>query len=235
MKLDDFARQAGVSIKNLSLLERALTHRSYLNEHPDALEDNERLEYLGDAALDFISAAWLYNRYPEMDEGGLTRLRSSLVRTETLAEFAKELGLGEFLLLSKGEEVSGGRKRSTLLCDAFEAFIGALYLDQGINSVIEFMEPRLLSAAEAALKDDTLLDPRSQLQIWAQGEIGETPNYKMLDSFGPDHERQFVIEVRIEDKVVGQGQGRSKQEAAQRAAADALEKVDMFSNSDGEI
>lgn len=235
MKLDDFARQAGVSIKNLSLLERALTHRSYLNEHPDALEDNERLEYLGDAALDFISAAWLYNRYPEMDEGGLTRLRSSLVRTETLAEFAKELGLGEFLLLSKGEEVSGGRKRSTLLCDAFEAFIGALYLDQGINSVIEFMEPRLLSAAEAALKDDTLLDPRSQLQIWAQGEIGETPNYKMLDSFGPDHERQFVIEVRIEDKVVGQGQGRSKQEAAQRAAADALEKVDMFSNSDSEI
>ena len=235
MTLDDFARHAGISIKNPSLLERALTHRSYLNEHPNALEDNERLEYLGDAALDFVTAAWLYNRYPEMDEGGLTRLRSSLVRTETLAEFAKELRLGEFLHLSKGEEVSGGRERSALLCDAFEAFIGALYLDQGINTVIEFMEPRLLSAAETALKDETLLDPRSQLQIWAQGEFGETPHYKTLDSFGPDHERQFVIEVRIEGKIVGQGQGHSKQEAAQRAAADALAKVGSVSNWDGDI
>lgn len=235
MTLDDFAQQAGISLKNPSLLERALTHRSYLNEHPNALEDNERLEYLGDAALDFISAAWLYNRYPEMDEGGLTRLRSSLVRTETLAEFAKEIGLGEFLLLSKGEEASGGRERSALLCDAFEAIIGALYLDQGLNTVIEFMEPRLLSAAEAALKDETLLDPRSQLQIWAQGEFGETPHYKMLDSFGPDHARQFVIEVRVEDTIVGQGQGRSKQEAAQRAAANALAKVENYSISDLEI
>jgi ribonuclease-3 len=223
--LDDFARQVGIAISNPSLLRRALTHRSYLNEHPDALEDNERLEYLGDAALDFITAAWLYNRYPEMDEGGLTRLRSSLVRTEQLAAFARELGLGESLLLGRGEEASGGRNRSALLCDAFEAFIGAIFLDLGLESVIEFMEPRLERAAEVVLKDESLLDPRSELQIWAQAARGETPRYETKDTYGPDHERQFLIEVRVGDELKGQGVGRSKQEAAQKAAADALSKI----------
>jgi ribonuclease-3 len=225
LELDDFARQAGIAISNPSLLRRALTHRSYLNEHPDALEDNERLEYLGDAALDFITAAWLYNRYPEMDEGDLTRLRSSLVRTEQLAAFARELGLGESLLLGRGEEASGGRNRSALLCDAFEAFIGALFLDSGLESVIKFMQPRLEAAAEIALKDESLIDPRSELQIWAQAAWGETPRYETLETYGPDHERQFLIEVKVGDEVSGQGLGRSKQEAAQRAAADALSKI----------
>jgi ribonuclease-3 len=225
LALDDFARQAGVVLKNQSLLQRALTHRSYLNEHPDALEDNERLEYLGDAALDFITAAWLYNRYPEMDEGDLTRLRSSLVRTEQLADFARDLGLGANLLLGKGEEASGGRERSALLCDGFEAFIGAVFLDLGLEKVIEFMEPRLLKAADTVLKDETLLDPRSRLQIWAQSEVGETPKYSVIDTFGPDHQREFLIEVKIGDKISGRGQGRSKQEAAQQAASDALTNV----------
>lgn len=234
MTLDDFARQAGVAMMNPSLLQRALTHRSYLNEHPDALEDNERLEYLGDAALDFISAAWLYNRYPEMDEGDLTRLRSSLVRTDQLANFARELDLGANILLGKGEEASGGRDRSTLLCDAFEAFIGAMFLDQGLEIVIEFMEPRLRSAADTVLKDETLLDPRSQLQIWAQSEVGETPKYTVIDSFGPDHLREFLIEVRVGDVLSGRGQGRSKQEAAQHAASQALAEVRKTEFSTGE-
>lgn len=225
MELDDFARQAGIAISNPSLLRRALTHRSYLNEHPDAIEDNERLEYLGDAALDFITAAWLYNRYPEMDEGDLTRLRSSLVRTEQLAAFARELGLGESLLLGRGEEASGGRNRSALLCDAFEAFIGALFLDSGLESVINFMQPRLEAAADIILMDESLLDPRSELQIWAQAARGETPRYETLDTYGPDHERQFLIEVKVGEDVTGQGLGRSKQEAAQKAAADALSKI----------
>lgn len=225
MELDDFARQAGIAISNPSLLRRALTHRSYLNEHPDAIEDNERLEYLGDAALDFITAAWLYNRYPEMDEGDLTRLRSSLVRTEQLAAFARELGLGESLLLGRGEEASGGRNRSALLCDAFEAFIGALFLDSGLESVINFMQPRLEAAADINLMDESLLDPRSELQIWAQAARGETPRYETLDTYGPDHERQFLIEVKVGEDVTGQGLGRSKQEAAQKAAADALSKI----------
>jgi ribonuclease-3 len=225
LQLDDFARQAGIAISNPSLLRRALTHRSYLNEHPDTLEDNERLEYLGDAALDFITAAWLYNRYPEMDEGDLTRLRSELVRTEQLAIFARELNLGKILLLGKGEESSGGRERSALLCDAFEAFIGAVFLDAGLETVIKFMKPKLERAAELALQDETMLDPRSELQIWAQASIGQTPRYETLDSYGPDHEREFLVEVRIGDELSGQGQGRSKQEAAQSAAADALMKI----------
>jgi ribonuclease-3 len=228
LELDDFARQAGIAMSNPSLLRRALTHRSYLNEHPDALEDNERLEYLGDAALDFITAAWLYNRYPEMDEGDLTRLRSSLVRTEQLADFARQLGLGESLLLGKGEEASGGRDRSALLCDAFEAFIGAIFLDLGLDKVIEFMEPRLERAADLVLEHESLLDPRSELQIWAQAAWGETPRYVTVDTFGPDHERQFLIEVRVGDALSGQGKGRSKQEAAQKAAADALSKIGEY-------
>lgn len=225
MALDDFARQVGIAISNPSLIRRALTHRSYLNEHPDTLEDNERLEFLGDAAIDFITAAWLYNRYPEMDEGGLTRLRSSLVRTEQLAAFAREMSLGESLLLGKGEEASGGRDREALLCDAFEAFIGAVFLDSGLATVIKFLEPRLERAAEVVLQDESLLDPRSELQIWAQAAKGETPRYQTLDTFGPDHEREFLIEVSIGDELKGRGVGRSKQEAAQKAAADVLSKI----------
>ena len=225
MALDDFARQVGIAISNPSLLRRALTHRSYLNEHPDTLEDNERLEFLGDAALDFITAAWLYNRYPEMDEGALTRLRSSLVRTEQLAAFAREMRLGENVLLGKGEEASGGRDRDALLCDVFEALIGAVFLDSGLATVIKFMQPRLAHAAEVVLQDESLLDPRSKLQIWAQAAKGETPRYQTLDTFGPDHEREFLIEVIIGDELRGRGVGRSKQEAAQKAAADVLSKI----------
>jgi ribonuclease-3 len=222
LSLDDFARQAGIVLQNPSLLQRALTHRSYLNEHPEALEDNERLEFLGDAALDFVTATWLYNRFPEMDEGGLTRLRSSLVRTEQLAEFARSMGLGDGLLLGRGEETSGGRDRSALLCDAFEAVVGAIYLDSGLDTVFSFMEPFLSAAAELVLEDESLLDPRSQLQIWAQAEMGETPRYETIDSFGPDHEREFLVEVRVGEELFGKGRGRSKQEAAQKAAANLI-------------
>lgn len=208
-----------------SLLVRALTHRSYVNENPDALEDNERLEFLGDAALDFLSAAWLYHRFPEMDEGQLTRLRSALVRTEQLATFAEQLQLGEALLLGRGEDQSGGRQRPALLCGAFEALLGALYLDRGIKEVSEFMEPRFGSAVESILSDQSLFDARSQLQIWAQAQSGETPVYRTVDSFGPDHAREFVVEVLLAGEPRGRGQGPSKQEAAQRAAADALTRL----------
>jgi ribonuclease-3 len=226
LSLEEFTRRVGLAIRNPSLLQRALTHRSYLNEHPEAIEDNERLEFLGDAALDFVTAVWLYNRYPEMDEGDLTRLRSSLVRTEQLAEFARQLGLGERLRLGHGEEVSGGRNRSALLCDAFEAVIGALYLDAGFEELFHFLEPRLHSAAESALEDETLLDPRSRLQIWAQAAWGITPQYETVASFGPDHEREFLVEVLVGEDLKGRGQGRSKQEAAKKAAEDLLSQVD---------
>ena len=225
MSLEDFARRVGLGLNNPSLLQRALTHRSYINEHSDAIEDNERLEFLGDAALDFVAASWLYNHYPEMDEGGLTRLRSSLVRTEQLAEFAKDMNLGPELRLGRGEESSGGRERPALLCDGFEAVVGALYLDSGLDAVYQFLEPRLREAAKLALEDETLLDPRSQLQIWAQAELGVTPQYETVDTFGPDHEREFLVEVSVGEELRGRGRGRSKQEAAQEAAKDLWNQI----------
>jgi ribonuclease-3 len=221
---EQFARRAGLAFRDQGLLRRALTHRSYVNEHSDALEDNERLEYLGDAALDFLTAAWLYKRFPEMDEGELTRLRSALVRTEQLAEFAREINLGEALLLGRGEEASGGRRRPLLLCSAFEALVGALYLDSGIETVNAFVEPRIEHAARGLLEESTLVDPRSELQIRAQAEGGETPRYRTVQMSGPDHAREFVVEVCIDGQVAGRGQGRSKQDAAQEAAADALRR-----------
>lgn len=221
----ELVERAGVSVSDQGLVQRALTHRSYVNEHPEALEDNERLEFLGDAALDFLTAAWLYNHFPEMDEGQLTRLRSALVRTEQLANFAEEIDLGEALLLGRGEHLSGGRERPALLCAAFEAFVGALYLDAGWGAVQEFMEPRLKSAVEKILEDESLFDARSLLQIWAQAEQGETPTYHTVEASGPDHEREFVVEVRLADRVLARGNGSSKQEAAQAAADRALKEV----------
>jgi len=223
---DQFARKANLTLKDPGLLTRALTHRSYVNEHQDSLEDNERLEFLGDAALDFLSGAYLYKHFPEMDEGKLTRLRSALVRTEQLAAFAQEIELGESLLLGRGESLTGGRERPALLCAGFEAVMGALYLDSGIEAVNEFMLPRFKKAVEAVLQDESLFDSRSRLQIWAQGEMGETPEYEMVEMRGPDHAREFVIAVRIKGKIHGTGVGPSKQAAAQAAASDALSKLD---------
>jgi ribonuclease-3 len=226
MQLDELARGAGVAFADPALLQRAMTHRSYINEHPSAVEDNERLEFLGDACLDMTSAAWLYQRFPELDEGELTRLRSSLVRTERLAEFARELGLGEVVLLGKGEAASGGRERIALLCDVFEAFVGAIYLDGGHEAVEKFMEARFDRAVTRALDDGSLIDPRSRLQIWAQAELNATPRYTTIDSHGPDHAREFVVAVEVGEALRSQGQGRSKQEAAQDAAARLLRDIE---------
>lgn len=225
MTPEEFLQASGLSFKDPSLLRRALTHRSYLNEHPDAIEDNERLEYLGDAALDFITAAWIYNRFPEMNEGELTRLRSALVRTEQLAAFAQEISLGEALFLGKGEANTGGRKRQALLCGAFEALMGALYLDSGLSAVDSFMEQRLDQATRAAIDDERLLDARSQLQMWAQAEIGETPQYETISSSGPDHAREFIVQVKVGGAITARGLGKSKQEAAQNAASAALTEI----------
>lgn len=226
MQLDELAREAGVAFADPALLQRALTHRSYINEHPSAVEDNERLEFLGDACLDMTSAAWLYQRFPELDEGELTRLRSSLVRTEQLAEFARELGLGEVVMLGKGEAASGGRDRIALLCDVFEAFVGAIYLDGGHEAVEKFMEARFDRAVTRALDDGSLIDPRSRLQIWAQAELNATPRYTTVDSHGPDHAREFVVEVEVGEALRSRGQGHSKQEAAQDAAARLLRDIE---------
>lgn len=216
-----------LSFSDKTLLQRALTHRSYLNENPNyPLDDNERLEFLGDAVLDFITADYLYHHLPEMPEGRLTNLRSALVRTEKLAQFALDFGLGTFLFLGRGEEDSGGRERLALLCDAFEAVIGALYLDQGIIATREFVLNIIEPALTEILDAETDKDAKSRLQELAQSQLRITPTYRTIDEQGPDHAKEFTVEAVIGNKSYGQGTGYSKQSAAQSAAEDALKNLE---------
>ena len=212
-----------LAFANKALLQRALTHRSYLNENPGyPLEDNERLEFLGDAILDFVTAEYLYHHFPEMPEGRLTNLRSALVRTERLAFFATSLNLGDFLFLGRGEDESGGRQRVAILCDAFEALIGALYLDQGLERARAFIHRHIEPALEEVLASDSEKDPKSRLQEIAQSEFQLTPTYRTIKEDGPDHAKEFTVQAVIGNKVYGTGTGMSKQNAAQSAAEEAL-------------
>ena len=223
----EFSLRLGLSFSDFLLLSRALTHRSFLNEHPEALEDNERLEFLGDAVLDFVVGAWLYNRFPEMAEGPLTRLRSALVRTEKLAEFAQEINLAAAMHLGRGEADSGGFERPALLCATFEALVGALYLDAGIGEVERFIEPLLESVADQILSSGRIQDPKSKLQEWTQARGNGAPTYRTISASGPDHAKTFEVEVIINDSVFGRGKGQSKQSAAKAAAQQALRSLGL--------
>ena len=227
--LQELEAGLGLQFKDKSLLSRALTHRSYLNENPGTvLEDNERLEFLGDAVLDFLVGAYLYHRFPEMKEGELTSLRAALVRTETLADFARKLEIGRFLLLGLGEADSGGRNRTPLLCAAFEALTGAIYLDQGLPAVKKLVEP-LIGPALVSIIDAALhIDAKSEFQVWAQAHFNITPRYVVVGSSGPDHAKLFTVQAKVGDVVWGEGNGRSKQSAAQAAASDALIRVEAM-------
>jgi ribonuclease-3 len=216
----------GFPFENLLLLTRALTHRSYINEHPEALEDNERLEFLGDAVLDFVAGAWLYNHFPEMAEGELTRMRSVLVCTEQLAEFARALDLGPAMRLGRGEDQAGGRKRDVLLCATFEAVIGALYLQSEILTIQRFMQPMLETVSGQFLLHSDLQDPKSHLQEWSQGRKLGVPRYVTIRTSGPDHERTYEVEVQINGNVFGRGTGQSKQVATRHAAQSALDAIE---------
>ncbi len=223
----EFARRLNLPFSDWLLLSRALTHRSYLNEHSDALEDNERLEFLGDAVLDFVVGAWLYNRYPEMPEGDLTRMRSALVYTESLAEFGRQINLGNAMRLGRGEAQAGGRERSALLCDTFEAVIGALYLDAGIKAILDFISPLLDEASDEILASRKTEDPKSLFQEWAQSEGLTAPQYVTRSAMGPDHSKMFEVDAVIGGKIYGNGQGHSKQAAAKDAARDALRRLGL--------
>jgi ribonuclease III len=226
----DLAKRLGLPFSNdLSLLQRALTHRSYVNEHPESIEDNERLEFLGDAVLDFLVGAYLYNHYPEMAEGDLTRMRSALVHTEQLARFAKKIDLGKALRLGHGEFQANGRKKSPLLCDAFEALIGAIYLSGGINEVINFVYPMIEEKCAELTVNINIQDPKSQLQEWSQSKGLFIPSYHTKTDTGPDHAKIFEVEVIVNSVVMGSGIGRSKQIAAKNAAKAALEKIESES------
>ena len=224
--LEPLQHTLGYRFRDPNLLLLALTHPSYVNEHPeDAAGDNQRLEFLGDAVIDFIAGAWVYRHYPDFDEGRLTRLRVALVRTETLARFARQVGIGEVLRLGHGEEEAGGRERDANLCDAFEAVVGALHLDGGLAAVEAFIEPLIEPAAEATLAAEADWDAKSRLQEWSQAELGVTPHYRIVAEKGPDHAKTFVAEVVLGQEVAGQGMGRSKQAAEQSAAQAAWESL----------
>jgi len=215
----------GYQFEDLSLLRRALTHPSYVNEHPEQERDNQRLEFLGDAVIDFVAAAWVYRAFSDFAEGRMTRLRAALVRTETLARLAKDVGIGAALLLGHGEEEAGGRYRKPNLCDAFEAVVGAIYLDGGMEAARSFVEPLVAPVAEATLARASDQDAKSRLQEWSQGERKVTPRYCIVAERGPDHAKVFEAQVLLDDEIVGQGTGRSKQAAEQDAAEAALEAL----------
>jgi ribonuclease-3 len=226
-------RRLEIPFKNLLLLTRALTHRSYINEHHEAVEDNERLEFLGDAILDFVTGAWLYNRFPEMAEGALTRLRAALVGNQQLAEFARQIGLNIYMRLGRGEDESGGRDRSALLGSTFEALVGALFLDQGIPSVRNYVEPMLENAIRQIMADHKEHDPKSLLQEWAQSQGYGPPSYQTISTSGPDHDKTFEVVVIINTLIYGQGHGNSKRSAAMAAAKSALDGLGLSSLSMG--
>ena len=211
--------------KDNFLLTRALTHRSYLNENRSVLEDNERLEFLGDSILGYVVAEWLYNQFPEKNEGVLTKLRSALVHTQQLADFARKINLGYVLLLGHGEDQAGGRERNAILCDAFEALIAAIYLNTDLTTVKDFIYPFLEDQIHIILANHSEEDVKSQLQEWAQAQGFPSPVYLLTGEFGPDHEKVFSVKVLINDKEIAEGLGGSKQLAEKSAAAAAIRKI----------
>lgn len=214
------------SFHNQNLLTTALTHRSALNEKTtSASESNERLEFLGDAVLELITTQYLYDHFPSEPEGVLTAYRSALVKTTTLAEVAQELGLGEMLFMSKGEEATGGRENISLLADTMEAVIGALYLDQGMEVVTTFLSTNLFPKFSAIQQQKLYKDAKSALQEFVQSKGSSAPHYSVINEKGPDHNKVFTVQVSVDNTVLGQGTGKSKQQAQQSAAAQALEKI----------
>jgi ribonuclease-3 len=209
--------------KDKNLLTQALTHKSWVNEHEGVRGTNERLEFLGDAVLEFVVSKELYHQFPQNQEGYLTALRANLVNTINLSQVAKHLGVGEALFLSRGEEEGGGRENPSLLADTVEAIIGAIFLDQGIQKAEDFIKEHLLANLDEKVKGD-LKDAKSLLQEKVQSKGLPTPRYKVIEEKGPDHNKKFVIEVTITGKSLGQGIGKSKSLAEQEAAKVALEK-----------
>ena len=204
------------------LLEEALTHRSYLNEHPEARRHNERLEFLGDAVLELSVTHFLFDKFPDAQEGELTALRAALVNTVALAGVARELALEAHIKLSKGEARDTGRARESILADTLEAVIGALYLDQGFAAADQFIRTHIASRTEAVIAQKAHQDAKSRFQELAQQHHAHTPHYEVLDERGPDHAREFRVGAYIGDKEIARGEGKSKQEAEQAAASAAL-------------
>lgn len=225
MTLSEFQERNKVAFKNDALLEQAFIHRSFINENPrSGLEHNERLEFLGDAVLELIVTEFLYTTYPHHNEGDLTAYRSALVNAVTLGKVADELSFNDMMRLSKGEAKDVSRARSSILADAYEAFVGALYLDQGYDAAKAFISRTVLIKTEDIIKQGLYKDAKSHVQEKAQEVHSVTPAYKVLSEEGPDHDKRFRIGIYFGDEIIAEGEGKSKQEAETEAARNALLK-----------
>jgi ribonuclease-3 len=223
MELNAFEQRVNIVFSNKTLLRQAFTHRSYVNEHRDEhIEHNERLEFLGDAVLELVMTEFLFTKYPGKPEGELTALRAALVNTQSISAAAVELDMNEFLLLSKGEAKDTGRARQYILANTYEAFIGAVYLDQGYDAARQFIENTLFHKTDEIVEKRLWQDAKSRFQELAQEKESVTPSYELLSETGPDHDKQFVSGVFLKDMLVAKGEGQSKQEAEQAAAENAL-------------
>jgi ribonuclease-3 len=227
--MEKLAKKIGVKFNNPKLLEQALTHRSYLNEHRDhKLEHNERLEFLGDAVLELVVTEYLYENYKN-PEGELTNWRAALVNGEMLASISKKLEIEEYLLMSRGEAKDKGRARQYLLANAFEAIVGAIYIDQkekGYQECKKFILENVVSELPEILDKKLFMDPKSRFQEVSQEKVGITPSYRVMSESGPDHDKKFIVGVYLGDDFVAEGDGASKQEAQKNAAIKALEAKD---------
>tara|TARA_B100000745_G_scaffold300564_1_gene255360 strand:- start:46568 stop:47257 length:690 start_codon:yes stop_codon:yes gene_type:complete len=220
----EFEKRVGCVFNDKQLIQTAFTHRSYVNENRDvATEHNERLEFLGDAVLELVITDFLFTKYKDRPEGELTAFRAALVNTVSISESASSLGMNDFLLLSKGEEKDTGRARQYILANTFEAFIGALYLDQGYDAARTFIAQTLFPKIDEIVERRLWQDPKSYFQEKVQEEFSVTPSYKMVKEAGPDHDKKFIAAAYINTESVAQGEGRSKQEAEQAAAQKAIE------------
>jgi ribonuclease-3 len=226
--IEELAKKIGVKFNNLDLLQQAVTHRSYLNEHREyKLEHNERLEFLGDAVLELVVTEYLYNNYPENPEGEMTNWRAALVCGEMLSKISKELGVEEYLLMSRGEAKDTGRARQYLLANAFEAITGAIYLDQGkkgYDVCRDFILKHVVTKLPNIIEKKLYLDPKSRFQEEAQDRAGVTPSYRVVSESGPDHDKKFVVGAFLAEELIAKGEGLSKQEAQRSAAEKALEE-----------
>jgi ribonuclease III len=221
--IEDLAKKLGVKFKNFNLLQQAMTHRSYLNEHRGyELDHNERLEFLGDAVLELVVTEYLYNNYPN-PEGELTGWRAALVNGEMLASIANDLGVEKYLMMSRGEAKDTGRARQYLLANAYEAIVGAIYLDQGYDAVKKFISDSVIVELPEVLDKKLYMDPKSYFQEKSQEVAGVTPNYRVTKEWGPDHDKHFVVGVYLESQLIAEGEGKSKQEAQREAAKNGLE------------
>lgn len=224
--IHEFEQVLGIQFKDISLLERAFTHRSYLNEHPNlGLEHNERQEFLGDAVLELVVTDYLFRNYPN-PEGDLTNWRSALVKTESLSAVAVKLELEPYLKLSRGEAKGNDRSRALITANCVEAIIGGIYLDQGYDAAKDFITKYIIAPLPKILEDGTWVDPKSRFQELSQERQGHTPQYKVMEENGPDHDKVFMVGVYLDGKLYGQGQGSSKQAAQQSAATNALKEYD---------